>query len=584
MTGLGERLRAAREEKELSLEQVAEETRIPLTHLTALEAEDYEAFSSDLHARGFLRTYASRLGLDPEEICGLHDQLRGNRRTEAGMLVAVPGSPPAGRARMFALDSLLALILVAILGFSALAFFWTRTPQGEVPATEGPPATASVTPMPVSEGTEYTLEVGLDYAEHKLTVRERIDYTNVTSETLPNLSLNVHPNCSRGTFKLQDIKVDMDGELVQPEVFALDVWLRVELPRELRPDEHVTAFLDFALDLPKISPGAGFNTGGLGYSGRAVSLGNWYPILAPYREDKGWYNLSCFPVGDPYVSEVADYHVTITATEELLIAATGLEIPTDDGWHFEAEQARSFAFAASDRYQESSAKVGDVTVHSYYFPASEEAGQVALETAAQALQLFTELYGPYPFADYRVAETEFAGGMEFAGMTFLGSAFYDEYDGTTQTPLIPLTAHEVAHQWFYGLVGNDQVTEPWLDEAMAEYSAYLYYERYLPGDVDWWWYYAVDQWAPTGIIDARIHEFDNEREYLDAVYRRGAQFVRDLRETMTDVSFFAFLQEYQRRYAHHLVQSRDFFELVREFTTADLVPLQEEYFRQRILP
>jgi aminopeptidase N len=142
----------------------------------------------------------------------------------------------------------------------------------------------------------------------------------------------------------------------------------------------------------------------------------------------------------------------------------------------------------------------------------------------------------------------------------------------------------VAHQWFYGLVGNDQLTQPWLDEAPAEYSAYLYYERYLPDDTDWWWFYAVDQWAPTGKIDNLIYVFRDNREYMDAVYRRGAQFMRDLRAAMGDPAFFGMLQEYQRRFAYQLATSRDFFALVQEFTTADLVPLQEEYFRQRILP
>ena len=67
MTELGERLRAAREQQELSLEQIAEETRIPIAHLEALEAESFEVISSDVHARGFLRNYASILGLDPDE-------------------------------------------------------------------------------------------------------------------------------------------------------------------------------------------------------------------------------------------------------------------------------------------------------------------------------------------------------------------------------------------------------------------------------------------------------------------------------------------------------------------------------------
>jgi hypothetical protein len=438
--------------------------------------------------------------------------------------------------------------------------------------------------MPEFEGTAYTMDVHLDYAEHRVSVQERIDYTNATSETLSNLVLNVHPNHSRGTFKLNDIKVDVDGQLVQPEVFPLDVTLRVDLPRELQPNEHVTLLLDFALNLPKISPGEEFTEGAFGYSKRAVSLGNWYPVLAPYREDKGWYSLTYFPVGDPYVTEVADYNVTITTTAGVTLAGTGQESRTGNRWNYEAEQARSFALAASDSYETATMQVGDVTVHAYYFPSNQEAAQVVLETASRAVELFSEIYGPYPYPDYRVAETEFAGGMEFSGITFLGSIFYDEYDGTNRTTLVPLTAHEASHQWFYGLVGSDQVTEPWLDEAIAEYSAFLYYERYLPGDTDWWWNFAVEQWVPMGNIDALIYEFRDNRAYVDAVYRRGAQFVHDLRQVMGDPAFFAFLQEYQRRFAFRLVKSGDFFSLVQEFTTADLVPLQEEYFRQRILP
>jgi aminopeptidase N len=396
--------------------------------------------------------------------------------------------------------------------------------------------------------------------------------------------LNVHPNHSRGTFELGEIRLDLDGELIQPEIFPLDITLRVELPRPLKPDEPVTLFLDYTLNLPKINPGEEFSGASYGYSQRSVSLGNWYPVMAPYREDKGWYALSYFPVGDPFVTEVADYNVTITTTNDVIIAGTGNESREGNRWLFEAKQARSFAFAASDQYLVSSVESGDTTVHSYYFPSNEEAGEVALETAAQAMELYTELYGPYPYNDYRLAETEFAGGMEFTGLTFLGSIFYDEYDGTRRTPLVPLAAHEVAHQWFYGLVGNDQVTEPWLDEAPAEYSALLYYERFLPDDIDWWWFYAVDQWAPTGKIDSSIYEFRDNREYLDAVYRRGAQFMRDLRETMGDPAFFGFVEEYQRRYSSHLAKAPDFFGVVQEFTTADLIPLQEEYFRQRIRP
>lgn len=585
---LGERLRAAREEKEMSLDEVAAATRIPLNYLEALENESFDSFTSDLHARGFLRNYASYLGLDPDETADLYgriprDPKRRNPRVKQEPVAKNIGTGRKGRS-FFIADALLALVVVAVLGLVGFSVYQRQNPAVVIP-TPGPAPTPTATPMPVYEGTAYQMDVYLNYTEHRLVVQQKVDYSNATSETLPNLILNVHPNRGKKIFELNEIKVDMgDGELVEPEVFPLDVTLRVELPHELKPNEHVALYLDYTLNLPKISPDEEFNSGSFGYSQRAVSLGNWYPVLAPYREDKGWYGLTHFPVGDPYVTEVADYSVNITTTEDIVIAGTGLESRTDGQWHYEAEQARSFAFAASDKYLESTSQVGDVTVRSYYFPTNEEAGKVALETAAQALELYSDLYGPYQYSDYRIAETEFAGGMEFSGITFLGSVFYDGYDGTNRTPLIPLAAHEVSHQWFFDLVGNDQVTEPWLDEALAEYSGFLYYERYLPDDTDWWWNYAVEQWAPTGIIDARIHEFRNNRDYLDAVYRRGAQFVHDLRETMGDPAFFAFLREYQRRNAHRLVKSREFFSLVHEFTTADLVPLQEEYFRQRIIP
>lgn len=599
MGDLGEWLRTAREGRSLSLEQAAEQTRIPLSYLKALEEEDFSPFSSSLHVRGFLRTYAGSLGLDPEAAMELYAGVatsprrkRAASRGKAG--TPAPGVPPrspaeaeeqGGRSSTLVPDLMLALAVLLLLALAGLAVYHFRLrPQVAAVPTEGPAPTPSPTPLPVFEGTDYTIDVQLDYAGHKLAVQERIDYTNVTSQTLSDLMLNVHPNHIRNAFKLTRLRVEVDGKQETAEVSQVGVTCRVQLPSELKPSERVTLYLDFQLSLPQISPSAEFSDAGFGYSKRSVSLGNWYPVVAPYRKDKGWYGLTYFPVGDPFVTEVADYRVTITATEGVVLAGTGTETRSGSVWSYEVDQARSFAFAASDRWQVTSRQVGDVTVQAYTFPGNEPAGEAVLQTAAQSLELFGELYGPYPYAEYRVAETEFAGGMEYTGLTFLGAAFYDQYDGTSRSGLIPLTAHEAAHQWFYGLVGSDQVTEPWLDEALAEYSGYLYYERTLPDDTLWWWSYAVDQWAPTGKIDYLIYEFRDNRGYSDAVYRRGAEFIRDLRQVMSDPAFFGFLKEYQRRHAYRLATSREFFSLAREFTTADLVPLQEEYFRQRVLP
>jgi len=635
MGELGERLRAAREAKELTIDQVAEESRIQRAFLEALESESFGAFSSELHTRGFLRNYASYLGLEPEEILALYDKTRAktshrakkasppmsDQRSSGEMPApavpvqakhSAPAQPQRGRASAIIGDMLLLLIGVVFLSI-AVVYLYRQQAVGQVRPTGGPTPIPTATPLPIPDETTYTMDVNLNYAEHKLDVRQRIDYTNVTSTTLANLMLNVHPNRSKGTFTLNGLKVDVDGDLVQPEYSPLDVTLKVALPNELPPDEHVTLYMSYTLSLPRIAPDAKFSDASFGYSQRAISLGNWYPVMAPYRQDKGWYSLSYFPVGDPYVTDVADYHVTITTTPGVIVAGTGAETHTGNRWEYVAKRARSFALAASDVYLIDTAPVGasaqaaplqgtgteqpvlgqtgtgngtagNLTVYSYYFPGHEAAGQAALDTAAKALELFTELYGSYPFPAFRLSETEFADGLAFSGLTFLGSTYYDQYDGTAQGSLIPLTAHEGWHQWFYGLVGNDQVTEPWLDEALAQYSSYLYYERYLPGDKEWWWDTEIRQYAPAGKIDMLIYQFRNNRDYMNAVYRRGAEFVGDLRETMGDPAFTAFLKEYVRRYSYQLAKSRDFFTLIQEFTTADLMPLQETYFRQRAVP
>ena len=650
MGELGERLQAAREAKELTIDQVAEGSRIQRTYLEALESESFDSFSSELHTRGFLRNYASYLGLKPEEMLALYDKTRGraHHRAKQGHQAGATGSadrvqhagpaapaihapakqarswrsylpvpiwhrtsrpsgdtpfsPPVqtrrGRVTAILGDALLVLIGVVFLSIAGI-YLYRRyaTPVGQIGPADGPTPTPTVIALPALDGTAYTIDVSLNYTQHKLDVKQRIDYTNVTSTTLTDLMLNVYPNRSKGIFTLNDAKIDVDGEMVEPTVSPLDVTLKVALPNELLPDEHVTLYLSYTLSLPRIEPDAQFSNASFGYSKRVISLGNWYPIVAPYRQDEGWYTPSYFQVGDPYVTEVADYHVTITATQGVIVAGTGVETHSGNRWHYEAQRARSFALTASDLYLIDSAPVGasapeagrsgaagDQMVYSYYFPGNETAGRAALDAATRALELFTELYGPYPYPAYRLCETDFAGGLEFSGLTFLGSIFYDQYDGTARTSLTSLTAHEVSHQWFYGLVGSDQVSEPWLDEALAQYSSYLYYERYLPGDKEWWWDTEIRQYAPAGKIDKLIWEFRNNREYMNAVYRRGAEFLRDLREVMGDPTFTDFLKEYVRRYSYQLARSRDFFTLVREFTTADLMPLQEAYFRQRTVP
>jgi hypothetical protein len=94
--------------------------------------------------------------------------------------------------------------------------------------------------------------------------------------------------------------------------------------------------------------------------------------------------------------------------------------------------------------------------------------------------------------------------------------------------------HVKAHQWWQGLVGNDQAWEPWLDEALSTYSELFFYECHYPALVDWWWHFRVNRFEPTGAVDSTIYDFDHFRPYINTVYLRGALMLHDMRRQAGD--------------------------------------------------
>ena len=135
------------------------------------------------------------------------------------------------------------------------------------------------------------------------------------------------------------------------------------------------------------------------------------------------------------------------------------------------------------------------------------------------------------------------------------------------------------HQWWYSWVGNDQVHEPWLDEALAMYSEYLYYERFYPNLLEWWWAGRVDKGLQlSGPIDRTIYDFADTRSYANVVYGRSAHFAHDLRQTVGDGPLFAFLKDYGRRFAYRIATGNDFWAVLQEHTPVDLTALRQEYF------
>jgi hypothetical protein len=456
----------------------------------------------------------------------------------------------------------------------------SAAPASEAPKTEQPsPSQHHDYPL-----TLYHISAQFDYDWNFLSVDQTITYTNTSGLSIADLLLVVEANRRFGAFRLKSLSWESGDPI---ETYQLEFHrLHIPLAEPLQPGQAVVLHISYDLNLPEIpSPSAVDRPLPFGYSARQTNLVDWYPFFPPYFPETGWAVHDPWFFGEHQVYDLADYEVEIQMTgvrQNVTLAASAPAEIDGRTYRYTMEAARSFALSASNMYTIFSQQVGDVTVYSYAFPFDTKGGERALQDTAAALELYSRLFGPYPHLSLSVVEADFLDGMEYDGLFFLSRGFYALFDGTPLGYLTAIAVHETAHQWWYGMVGNNQALEPWLDEALCTYSELLYYENLYPDLVDGWWEFRVNYQQPSGLIDGSIYDYNGFVSYRDATYLRGAQFLHELRNLMGDQAFFSFLQHYisrSRMKPFGMAASGDFFLILGEHTSADITSLMEEYFR-----
>lgn len=474
----------------------------------------------------------------------------------------------------------------------------TQTPDFSPTSLPQPPTpTATDTPADLPN-PQYTLNASLDYARHHLTVEEKIDYINRSTEPLSELLLMVDPAYYAGVFHLTSL--NWGNGKTETDASWDGAILHLPLDNALQPGEHETLSLSYDLDLPSPQPSPTTRPVPFGYTARQTNLVDWYPFIPPYEAGKGWLAHPAGYFGEHLVYEEADFEVNIQILDQrsdLTVAAStepqsdsakqsdstnqSDSTPKDNSnWiHYRLKNARNFVWSVSHEYQVEKETVDGVTIYGYAFPFDSAAGKAALHTTAQALALYNQLFGPYPRKSLSVVEADFLDGMEYEGLYFLSDGFYNLYQGQPGEYLIAIAAHETAHQWWYALVGNDQALEPWLDEALSTYSERLFYENIYPDSLDWWWSYRIQYYEPKGWVNSSIYNSEGYRAYRDAVYLNGALFLEDLRKQIGDTVFLDFLKDYAHQEAHKIATAQDFFKILKQHTQQDIQPLLNQYFK-----
>ncbi|WP_110929777.1 M1 family metallopeptidase [Paenibacillus bouchesdurhonensis] len=486
-------------------------------------------------------------------------------------------------------------------------------PQGKPVVTKVPsPLPAESIQQPTAEilsnrVTEYHIDVKLNEVERTLTGTQTLSWTHPGKKTLNELYFHLYPNAFAspettfmkesggrlrgdampkdgwGSIELNDIRT-MDGisllhrvQYVQPDDGNVNdrTLAKVRLPMSIQGGETITLKLDFTVKLPKIFAR-------MGTANDFVMAGQWFPKLSVYepafrrgRSAEGW-NLHQYHGNSEFYSDFGIYSVNIDVPSEYTVAATGF--PTKQAVQqgerkivqYYADDVHDFAWAASPNfvYAEepfSSTEVPGVRIKLYLDPAHEDLKDRYFYAAKVALSNFSKWYGKYPYSTLSIvvppADGNGAGGMEYPTLITAFGATSDSpgYDELERTVI-----HEIGHQFFYGMVANNEFEEAWLDEAFTSYAE----DRLMDQE------FGITISLP--IQSAFIHnpqpltqpswEFGNADTYAKNVYHRGKLVLLDIERQIGSKAMNRTMSLYAHKYRFKHPTTADFQRVLEQTT------------------
>jgi hypothetical protein len=410
---------------------------------------------------------------------------------------------------------------------------------------------------------------------------EEVLYTNQENEVLDEIYFRLFPNLAGGNTTISRLTVNTQP--VEPVYELRDSAMRVPLSPAVQPGEPVIIQMAFTVDVPA---GEGGNYGTFSFAGGVLALAHFYPMIAVY-DDEGW-NVEIAPaIGDVVYADTSFYVVRVGAPAAQTLVTSGIEISRDESGGqqtvmFAAGPMRDFYLATSASYKVVSRTLGQTTINSYALDGPE----MILDPAEHALQSFNERFGPYPFKEFDVVSTSTSAlGVEYPGIVAIVNDLYDQNanvrGSSTRILLEAVVAHEVAHQWFYSLVGNDQIDEPWVDEAMAQFLTLIYYsDVYGSGRAADFRGSLERRWARVDRADIPIGlpvKAYSPGEYSAIVYGRGPLFIEELAETLGPETFETFLRDYYQTHQWGIATGDSFKQLAEQRCNCDLTSLFETW-------
>jgi hypothetical protein len=469
------------------------------------------------------------------------------------------------------------------------------------------------TPQSQTARTLYKINFQLDFDGRTYTGTERVRWINRDNRAASVLYFHLYTNLRAPVQRTAtptptpdeprlEISGVRAGASLAPQTFSLDeqgTILRVNLREAVAPNASAEIEISFKGSVPEIDSeetgllvhvmqqvGAALRSEremrrprDINYRCRGVMLlGASYPILAA-RDNDEWQRKVETTIGDTVFAETADYEVAVDAPSDVALfsSARGRETSQRSAVagnlvrEFKGENLRDFALVGGRSLRSLERTVNDVTVRSIFAAEHETIGKRVLASASDAVRVYTERFGALPHKLVSIVDAPLVAGLgsaEFSGLGVIASAFYVDFDSPAMLKLPEIVreqrasledsleftvAHVVAQQWWGVAVGNNPERVPVLDEALANWSALLYYKEIhgeeraaaalddqLRGV-----YKVYRTFGGEDMVATRsAREYRNFFQYSAIVASKGALMFVSLRKLMGDESFFAALRSY----------------------------------------
>jgi len=321
--------------------------------------------------------------------------------------------------------------------------------------------------VPAGSQSNYNMKLSMD-SNGLFSADISIDILNVSNEKWDELKLYFIPNMftsenspqlnTPSEVRIESVQIDNKDSSYPLEKDTIYIPLRTSVS----PSESVTFQMEYHFTLP--IEGYRFEKIDSDYH-----LAQWYPMVPTYQ--KGWNKQVYTSKGESYHTTFSNFNLTFDIPKEYTLVSTFDQerFPSINNNSLRIENVKEIFVAILKDPQVIQKKSDNVNIRVFGTGKSEELLDEVADTAVESFNYFQSIIGPYPHKQLDIILD--GPGMEYAGIVTV-----------TNEVRKAILVHEIAHQWFYGIVSNDPYVDAWLDEGITVLATSLFLmkdEKYL---------------------------------------------------------------------------------------------------------